>query len=163
MVGANMLGRDESPWRSPGASGDLGGLQRVEFGDKALVIVAHRGERETIQQEVTNLRNQLARLPLDDGQRPRSCAVNVDRQREQVEGPGAYQEPTRAAGKLTAERTLKVLSAAQGQRRDSQQARRCTCVPQLRAAVRPRRQAIPTWRWVCVCWPTPSRPRWRRS
>ena len=136
MVGANMLGRDEVHSAAQARPGDLGEAQRVEFGDKALVIVAHRGERETIQQEVTNLRNQLARLPLDDDERPK-----VVRRLSTLTGGvgelkvGAHTKSQRALLENTAERALKVLSAAQkGGVIPGAGAALHHCVPQLRAA-----------------------------
>ena len=136
MVGANMLGRDEVHSAAQARAGDLGEAQRVEFGDKALVIVAHRGERETIQQEVTNLRNQLARLPLDDDERPK-----VVRRLSTLTGGvgelkvGAHTKSQRALLENTAERALKVLSAAQkGGVIPGAGAALHHCVPQLRAA-----------------------------
>ena len=136
MAGANMLGREEVHSAAQARPADLGEAQRVEFGDKALVIVAHRGERETIQQEVTNLRNQLARLPLDDDERPK-----VVRRLSTLTGGvgelkvGAHTKSQRALLENTAERALKVLSAAQkGGVIPGAGAALHHCVPQLRAA-----------------------------
>lgn len=138
MTGATLLGKEESHSASRARPADLGEAQRVEFSDKALTIVTHRGERATIQQEVTNLRNKLAHLALDDDERPK-----IVRRLGTLTGGvgelkiGAHTKSQRAMLENLAERALKVLSAAQrGGVIPGAGAALHHCIPQLQAAAR---------------------------
>ncbi len=114
MTGATTLGPNAERNAAAAQPSDLGEAQRAEFADKALVIVANRGEREAIQAEVNKIRNRLATLTLNDEDRPKL----IKRLATLTGGVGelkigAYTKTQRAQLENSAERALKVLSAAQ--------------------------------------------------
>ena len=114
MTGATVLGPSTARDAASARPTDLGAAQRAEFADKALVVVANRGERDTIQSEVGSLRARLATMPANDEDRPKL----VQRLGTLTGGVGelhigAHTKTQREQLESSAERALKVLSAAQ--------------------------------------------------
>ncbi len=114
LTGATVLGPEGERSAERIRPTDLGQAQRAEFANKALVLATSAGARAATQTQVHALRAQLARLPLDDDQRPK-----VVRRLAALTGGvgelkvGAYTEAQRTRLEAQAERALKVLSAAQ--------------------------------------------------
>ena len=114
MTGATLLGTNGGRRAADVRPTDLGQAQRAEFADKALVVVANRTARETIQLEVANLRQRIQEMPLDDEDR-----VKLIKRLATLSGGigelkvGAHTKSQRTVLENLAERALKVLSAAQ--------------------------------------------------
>ncbi|MEZ4580758.1 MAG: TCP-1/cpn60 chaperonin family protein [Caldilineaceae bacterium] len=135
MVGPTCWAGDESTAR-PKAPRRPGRSAARSSATRRWSSWLHRGERETIQQEVTNLRNQLARLPLDDDERPKVVRrlSTLTGGVGELEGRCAHQEPARPAGKHGGTGAEGALRGAEGRRDSGAGAALHHCVPQLRAA-----------------------------
>ncbi|MEZ4863731.1 MAG: TCP-1/cpn60 chaperonin family protein [Caldilineaceae bacterium] len=114
LTGATVLGSNAVRTAAEARPEDLGRTQRVEFANKGVVIVAHESNREAIQTEVGQLRRYIESLPLDDEDRPK----HIKRLGALTGGVGelkigAHGKNERSVREAQAERSFKVLSAAQ--------------------------------------------------
>lgn len=114
MTGAAVLGELGERTAQSARAEDLGAAQRVEFGDKNLVLTMEGARRSFIQAQIAELSNRLARLPYDDEERPlltrRLAALTGGIGILKI---GAYHQPARDLRRAQAERAWKVLSAVQ--------------------------------------------------
>lgn len=114
LTGATVLGRAWS--RSPGQAkaDDIGRIARTEFASERVMLVPDRPDTTAIQQRAAELRAQLAEMTLDDEDRPkvvqRLATLNGGMGILKI---GAESKLDREVRAQNAERTLKVLSAAQ--------------------------------------------------
>ena len=114
LTGATVLG-GEAGYRPERARADhLGRAQRAEFGGDALVLLSTPQKRDVVQQELASLRHRLDRTPLNDDDHPKL----VERLSTLTGGVGvlkvgAHSKLEREQLQDVAERTWKVLSAAQ--------------------------------------------------
>ena len=114
LTDANILGPNHMRDGAHARTGDLGHVQRVEFVNNGLVVVAHDTNRDVVQQEITNLRTHITALPLDDEDRPKY----IKRLSTLTGGVGelkigAHSKGEREMLEAQAERAFKVLSSAQ--------------------------------------------------
>lgn len=114
LTGATILGPNHARNGATALVTDLGRTQRVEFANKGVVVVAHDSKRADIQDAVSRLRTLVTETPLDDEERPKY----MRRIATLTGGVGELKIGTHAKGerevrKVQAERSFKVLSAAQ--------------------------------------------------
>ncbi|MBX3013054.1 MAG: hypothetical protein KF832_16170 [Caldilineaceae bacterium] len=114
LTGATLLGDKQVRTAAKALPTDLGRTQRVEFANNSVVVVAPENKRKDVQVEVANLRQHIVELPLDDEDRPK----HIKRLGALTGGVGelkigAHAKNERAVREAQAERSLKVLSAAQ--------------------------------------------------
>jgi chaperonin GroEL len=114
MTGAAVLGELGARTAQSARAEDLGAAQRVEFGDKNLVLTMEGARRSVIQTQIADLSSRLAHLPYDDEERPvltrRLAALTGGIGILKI---GAYHQPARDLRRAQAERAWKVLSAVQ--------------------------------------------------
>lgn len=114
MTGAAILGEIGERTARAAQSEDLGRAQRVEFGEKNLVLTMEGSRRAVIQEQIADLSRRLAGLAYDDEERPiltrRLAALTGGIGVLKI---GAYHQPARDLRRAQAERTWKVLSAVQ--------------------------------------------------
>lgn len=114
LTGATILGDKTERSAARARPSDLGQAQRIEFANNSVVVVAPENKRAEIQQEVANLRQHIVDLPLDAEDRPK----HIKRLGTLTGGVGelkigAHAKNDRSVREAQAERSLKVLSAAQ--------------------------------------------------
>lgn len=114
LTGATILGDKQSRSAANAQPSDLGHTQRVEFANNSVVVVAPENKRNDVQLEVANLRQHIVDLPLDAEDRPK----HIKRLGALTGGVGelkigAHGKNERSVREAQAERSLKVLSAAQ--------------------------------------------------
>lgn len=114
LTGATVLGPEYDRTAEHALPSDLGQVQRAEYANEGIVLVAPKESRSAIQNEVTNLRSLVVDTPLDDDDRPKY----VKRLSTLTGGIGRLK--IGASSKLEREmlyqqsqRTFNVLSAAQ--------------------------------------------------
>ena len=114
LTGATVLGDKLERSAAKARPTDLGRAQRVEFANNSVVVVAPEDKRAAVQSEVANLRQHVLDLPLDAEDRPK----HIKRLAALTGGVGelkigAHAKNERSVREAQAERSLKVLSAAQ--------------------------------------------------
>lgn len=114
LTGATLLGDKLERSAAKALPTDLGRAQRVEFANNSVVVVAPEDKRAAVQSEVANLRQHVLELPLDAEDRPK----HIKRLAALTGGVGelkigAHAKNERSVRGAQAERSLKVLSAAQ--------------------------------------------------
>lgn len=114
LTGATVLGRSWSKSVGQVTQQDLGHTIRVEVAAEMLHVVPDQSRSDDLRQQTADLRGQLAKLTLDDEARPlvmkRLAALSGGMA---VLKLGAESKHMRELMEANAERTLKVLSAAQ--------------------------------------------------
>jgi chaperonin GroEL len=114
LTGATVLGDKLQRSATNARPTDLGSAQRVEFANNSVVLVASEDKRDAVQTEVAKLRQHILDLPLDAEDRPK----HIKRLGALTGGVGelkigAHAKNDRSIREAQAERSLKVLSAAQ--------------------------------------------------
>lgn len=114
LTGATILSDKSDRSAANARPSDLGQAQRIEFANNSVVVVAPENKRTEVQNEVANLRQHIVDLPLDAEERPK----HIKRLATLTGGVGelkigAHAKNDRAVREAQAERSLKVLSAAQ--------------------------------------------------
>lgn len=114
LTGATILSDKHDRSAANARPDDLGRAQRVEFANNSVVVVAPENKRHDVQLEVANLRQHILDLPLDAEDRPK----HIKRLAALTGGVGelkigAHAKNERSVREAQAERSLKVLSAAQ--------------------------------------------------
>lgn len=114
VTGATILGRAWSIGLDQATVQDLGQVQRVEFAAERVHILPENQFNPAVQQRSAELRTRLENMTLDDEERP----ILVQRLSALTGGMGVLKIGTeskleREVAAQNAERTLKVLSAAQ--------------------------------------------------
>jgi len=114
LTGATILSDKSDRSAANARPSDLGQAQRIEFANNSVVVVAPENKRTEVQSEVANLRQHIVDLPLDAEDRPK----HIKRLGTLTGGVGelkigAHAKNDRAVREAQAERSLKVLSAAQ--------------------------------------------------
>ncbi len=114
LTGATVLGPQTLRSGVNARVEDLGQAQRAEFLNNGLVIVLNESSRAAVQQEITDLRTNINKLPLDDEERPKY----IRRMATLTGGVGelkigAHSRAEREMREAQAERAFKVLSSAQ--------------------------------------------------
>jgi chaperonin GroEL len=114
VTGASVLGRTWSIGLAQATVQDLGQVQRVEFAAERVHILPENQLNPAVQQRSAELRTRLENMTLDDEDRP----ILVQRLSALTGGMGVLKIGTeskleREVAAQNAERTLKVLSAAQ--------------------------------------------------
>jgi len=114
LTGATILGPNTDRSATKAQASDLGTALRVEFASNSIVVVAPENKRSEVQQEVAKLRQYIIESSLDAEDRPK----HIKRLGALTGGVGelkigAHAKNDRAIREAHAERSLKVLSAAQ--------------------------------------------------
>jgi len=114
LTGATILSDKAERSAAKARPSDLGQAQRIEFANNSVVVVAPDTKRSEVQQEVARLRQHILDLPLDAEDRPK----HIKRLGTLTGGVGelkigAHAKNDRSVREAQAERSLKVLSAAQ--------------------------------------------------
>lgn len=114
LTGATVLGRAWSRTPQQATADDIGRIARTEFASERVMIVPDHPDTAAIQQRASELRARLAEMTLDDEDRPgvvqRLATLNGGMGVLKI---GAESKLDREVRAQNAERTLKVLSAAQ--------------------------------------------------
>ena len=114
LTGATILGDKQDRSSARARASDLGRAQRAEFANNSIVVVAPENKRAEVQLEVAHLRQHIVDLPLDAEDRPK----HIKRLGALTGGVGelkigAHGKNERSVREAQAERSFKVLSAAQ--------------------------------------------------
>lgn len=114
MTGAAILGEIGERTARAAQPEDLGRAQRVEYGEKNLVLTMEGSRRAIIQEQIADLSRRLSTLAYDDEERPiltrRLAALTGGIGVLKI---GAHHQPERDLRRAQAERAWKVLSAVQ--------------------------------------------------
>ena len=114
MTGASVLGEIGERTARSAQLDDIGRAQRVEFGEKNLVVTMDSSRREVIQEQIADLSRRLAGMAYNEEERPlltkRLAALTGGIGVLKI---GAYHQAARDLRRAQAERAWKVLSAVQ--------------------------------------------------
>ena len=114
MTGATVLGRDFTKPTARATVADLGRALRTEVDKDAIYVVPEHQHNPEVRERAAELRQQLAKMTLDDEDRPKLVArVSALSGGMGVLKIGAESKLDREVRAENAEKTLKVLSAAQ--------------------------------------------------
>ena len=114
MTGASVLGEIGERTARSAQLDDIGRAQRVEFGEKNLVVTMDSSRREVIQEQIADLSRRQAGMAYNEEERPlltkRLAALTGGIGVLKI---GAYHQAARDLRRAQAERAWKVLSAVQ--------------------------------------------------